>query len=191
MSVIGEILAEARERGYINFGPGLPDHRLFPVEEIKEALSDFSAADLNYTPYEGLPELREALTRFLERRGIRDRSVIVTFGAQDAIALVALFLRKRGMGLRVGNPSYLEALNAFRGHGVSVSPADIDERGEIPDIADAYYTIPTGHNPTGVSMDLSRREEFASLSERVLIIEDGTYDMLYYDRELPPIASLT
>ncbi len=189
MSVIGEILAEAKRKGHINFGPGLPDPRTFPAEEIRKILTEVKEEYLNYTPYDGLDELREEVTRFLERRGIENREVIVTSGAQEAIGLLALYLR--GKGVRVGNPGYLEAVTAFKVHGAYVAPADIDERGEVPDVSDAYYIIPTGHNPTGRTMDLERREEFAQLSKEVLVIEDGTYDMLYYGDEPRPVASLT
>lgn len=189
MSIIGEILAEAKRKGYINFGPGLPDPATFPTDKIREILSEIKSEYLNYSPYDGLDELKEEVARFLERRGIENREIIITAGAQEAIALIGLYLR--GRGLRMGNPSYLEALTSFRGLGVSISPAPIDEHGEIPDIADAYYVIPTGHNPTGRTMGDERREEFAELSDRVLIVEDGTYDLLYYDKEPKPIASLT
>ncbi len=189
MSIIGEILAEAKRKGYINFGPGLPDPSVFPLKEIREILSEIRAEYLNYSPYDGLDELKEEVLRFLEKRGIENREVIITSGAQEAIALVALYLR--GRGVRMGNPTFLEALSAFRTLGASVSPAYIDENGEVPDIADAFYVIPTGHNPTGYTMSLERREAFAQLSDRVLIVEDAAYELIYYDKYRPPIASLT
>ena len=189
MSIIDEILAEAKRKGYINFGPGLPDPSVFPLEEIRSILSEIREEHLDYSPYDGLDELKEEATRFLEKRGIENREIIITSGAQEAIALTALYLR--GKGVRMGNPTFLVALLAFRTFGTFVSPAPIDENGEIPDVADAYYVIPTGHNPTGRTMSLERREAFAELSDRVLIIEDAAYELIYYDQYRPPIASMT
>ncbi len=191
MSIIGEILAEAERTGAINFGPGMPDPSTFPVEEIKSAVGDVSADELNYTPYPGRPDLVEEATRFLERRGIEGRKVIVTAGGQEAIALLALYLKRHHMGIRVGNPSYLEALTTFRAFDLSVSSSPVDEEGEVPDVADAYYIIPTGHNPTGRTMGKERREAFAQLSRRVFLVEDGTYDLLYYGKEPTPVSALT
>ena len=185
MSVIGDILAYAARTGAINFGPGLPDNNLLPVDEIKKALEELDNKNFNYSPYGGDPQVIEEIKKFLGKRGI-EREVIITSGAQEAIALVGLYLK--GKKIRMGNPVYLEALTSFKELGAHVLPTSMDERGELPLPADAYYVIPTGHNPRGTTMDRERREAFATLP--TLLVEDGTYDLIFYGEAHEPIASM-
>jgi DNA-binding transcriptional MocR family regulator len=53
------------------------------------------------------------------------------------------------------------------------------------------YTMPTVHNPTGVSQPLERRQEIARLvrEHEVRVVEDDCYRFLH-DEPPPPIASL-
>ncbi len=191
MSIINRILSQAYKEKLINLGPGLPDPSTFPLKDIKQIFDELEPDELNYTSYTGREDLKQVLNGFLESLGVENRELIITSGAQEAIALISIYMKNRGMGVRVGNPVYLEALNTFRQIGVSVSPSDVDREGELPDVSDAYYIIPDGHNPTGVSMSEERRELFAQLSKDVLIIEDSTYSLLSYERRYPPVSSLT
>jgi DNA-binding transcriptional MocR family regulator len=50
------------------------------------------------------------------------------------------------------------------------------------------YTVPTFNNPTGTSLNLSRRRELVLLaaSENLRIVEDDAYRELFYDGPVPP-----
>ena len=53
------------------------------------------------------------------------------------------------------------------------------------------YTIPTYHNPTGVTMSLRRRADLVDLAARegIHILEDTAYNELFFTPERPPTLS--
>ena len=50
------------------------------------------------------------------------------------------------------------------------------------------YTMPTYHNPTGVTMAPARRQALLDIAaqQAVPIVEDNLFDQLYYDQPPPP-----
>jgi len=56
-----------------------------------------------------------------------------------------------------------------------------------PQNSSILYTIPTNHNPTGISMSERRREELITFctANRLSIIEDGAYQELCYEGNHP------
>ena len=53
------------------------------------------------------------------------------------------------------------------------------------------YTIPTFHNPAGVSLSAARRQRLLELARRhdIILVEDDVYRELVYDGEAPPSAA--
>ena len=54
------------------------------------------------------------------------------------------------------------------------------------------YTIPSGSNPTGASLDLSRKRRVYELAQEfgLLILEDDPYHWLMYEERVPSLLSL-
>jgi DNA-binding transcriptional MocR family regulator len=98
-------------------------------------------------------------------------------------------------------PSYVGALGVFRAYQVDVEHVAMDARGLEPEAlrealarlaADGrtpkfLYTIPSFHNPAGVSQDAPRRQEILSICQDadLLIIEDDPYGLLGFNGEIP------
>jgi DNA-binding transcriptional MocR family regulator len=82
-------------------------------------------------------------------------------------------------------------------HGADIRGVPVDEQGirldALEEAIQLYrprllYTVPTFHNPTGVSMTAQRRNGLLSVAERhgLLIVEDDIYGPLSYEAKAPP-----
>src|SRR6185436_5442418 len=117
----------------------------------------------------GLPALRRAIARHLEARGLPtpESQILVTSGAQQAIALAGALLLRRGDCALVESPTFLGALDAT---GATLAAVEVGPDGVRPDALRAalrahparlLYLTPTFHNPTGTTMTDSARRELA------------------------------
>jgi DNA-binding transcriptional MocR family regulator len=148
----------------------------------------------------GRIELREAIARRYERRGIptRPSEVLVTTGAQSAIHLVASVLLGRGDRVLMETPTYPHAVDALRRAGarpVGV-PVTTDEGWDLDRAEQAFartlpvmaYLMPDFHNPTGRSMTAAERDVFLLAGERagsVLVLDETTSEL---DIDRGPVA---
>ncbi len=119
---LAAILALSAGTDLISFAGGLPDPATFPVAVLEEAaarlLRTESASALQYSPTPGLPGLREAFADRLEHtegRRPADADLMVTSGTIDALGLLAKALVDPGDVIAMEAPTYLGAINAFRG----------------------------------------------------------------------------
>ena len=68
-SEIRDMMSLATKPGIISFAGGMPDNRLLPVKELDDIYSKLTDSEkqkgLQYGPTNGLPELREALKKYL------------------------------------------------------------------------------------------------------------------------------
>ncbi|MFD7625540.1 PLP-dependent aminotransferase family protein [Streptomyces sp. NPDC059851] len=115
--------------------------------------------DLGYHPA-GLPALRGAVARRYERRGVPTSAaqVLVTSGAQQAIALLTRLLLAPGDGVLVEAPTYPGALDLFREAAAVPCPVRVGPDGiDVPEAIRVMerhrprlaYVIPRFQNPTG------------------------------------------
>jgi len=98
-------------------------------------------------------------------------------------------------------PSYVGALGVFRAYQVDVRHVAMDANGLVPEALEEalaacraegrrvkfIYTIPSYHNPAGVTQDQSRREQVLRIAQEagVLVLEDDPYGLLGFDGEVP------
>lgn len=162
------------------------------------------ARDHGYLPT-GLPELRRAIAKRLEARGLptREEQVLVTSGSQQAIGLVASLILQRGDAVAVESPTYLGAMDVFTNAGAHLVPIAVGGRGIRPEaLSDAIsrasprlvYLVPTFHNPTGAVVPEAARREIARIADesRVPLIEDDTLaDLTLGSEPPPPIAAFS
>ena len=129
--------------------------------------------------------------------------MLVTSGAQQAIALAgALFLR-RGDPALVESPTFLGALDALGTVGAALSPLPVGPDGVRLDLlrdalrqrpARLLYLTPTFHNPTGGSVPEGARREIARMTSdaHVPLIEDESLVDIALGAPPPPsIAALS
>lgn len=193
---------------YIRLSSGEPAPSLFPREAIGMALSRAAlrAPSLGYLPPAGLPELREAVARRLSRLGVRVPAscVLITSGAIQALQLLSVAMLRPGAAVFAESPSYLKSLQVFPSAGMALRGLPMDREGLRPGALRAalsspeargalLYTIPTFHNPTGVTMSQPRREEVLRLCQGAAlpVIEDDAYGELWLDEPPPePIKAM-
>lgn len=162
------------------------------------ALSDHHG----YMPL-GLPSLRASLARQLSSRGLptKEDQILVTNGAQQAIALAARLLVSPGDEVILEDPTYPGAIDLFGAQRARMVPVpQAGEPGALEAIAAALrsprakllYLLPTFHNPTGAVLPERHRREIAKLAEQagVPLLEDQTLsDVSLGASPPPPVAA--
>ncbi|RQH02477.1 pyridoxal phosphate-dependent aminotransferase [Natrarchaeobius oligotrophus] len=151
----------------------------------------------HYTPTQGRPDLREALSAKLEREnGISadpETEVIVTPGAMGALFEAIHSLVDSGDEVVIPEPYWPNYDGHVASAGGTVVPVETDpEDGFVPspeDVADAItpetklLVLNTPSNPTGAVIPPATLEEIAAVVDRagVWCLVDETYESLVYD----------
>ena len=164
--------AACREPNLVRpFNAGTADTSEFPWRIWQRlqvrAARELGQALLNFADPRGLPQLREAIGRYLAQfRGIRCSSeqVIIFNSAQQALHALAVLLLERGDAAWMEDPCYPGARAAFElaGAGILASPVDdkglrVDTRAPRSTRTRLVYVTPSHQYPTGVAMNLERR----------------------------------
>ncbi len=196
---------EAAARGVEIFDFGSGDPREPTDPSIVKALVDALPLTAGYPRAEGLPELRDAIAGWLERRfGVMldpDRELLPTLGSKEAIFSLAQVVVDRA-GARdtvvVTDPGYPVAERGARFAGARVERLPLREaNGFLPDLAEvddwgrvAILWLNYPNNPTGAVAPLAFYEQAVELavSHDVLIASDEAYSELYFGSEPPPSA---
>ncbi|MEO8190113.1 MAG: PLP-dependent aminotransferase family protein [Acidobacteriota bacterium] len=198
-------LTEEHSPGAVSFvAAHLPGAEEFLAEAFTRSRRQLSALSRHhgYMPL-GLPALRAGLARQLSDRGLptREEEILVTNGAQQAIALVISLLLSPGDEVIVEDPTYPGAIDLFGSARLRMTPVPpAAEPGAVERIAAALrrprakllYLQPTFHNPTGAVLPERQRREIARLAEQsgVAILEDHTLaDLSLGAAPPPPIAA--
>jgi 2-aminoadipate transaminase len=209
-SAIREIFKYSGDPNFISFAGGYPDPDVFPIERLKEvmteALDKYGKKGLQYSATEGVPELRRYLVDFMAEhenvKGQGEENIIITTASQQSLFLVGLVLVDPGDVVLVEAPTYLGALSAFDTFGPEYVSVPTDEIGVIPEKLEEIvrdlkkqgkrvkflYVIPTFQNPAGYTLSLERRKRLVEIAERedFLLVEDDPYSYLVYEGERPP-----
>lgn len=150
-------------------GPDMPPPTL--LDAHRSALTDLAAAGhigLGYHPA-GLPKLRAALADHYTARGLPTgpEQILVSTGAQQALALLTRLLVRPGDQVLTEAPTYPGALELFREANAVLRPIPVTAPGLDVDACDAAlatgrpalaYLTASFHNPTGALLhDLARR----------------------------------
>ncbi len=210
-SLIRDLLKYAQLPGAISFGGGAPDPETFPRRELaeiaKEVVENEYKFALQYIPTEGDVELKKQIIKLLDKiygiKSVTEDNILLTTGSQQALDIISRIFLDEDSYVIVEKPSYLGALNAFyttfpkfitvplEEDGMDLNALEkileeIDQRGEMNKLK-FIYTVPTFHNPAGVTMSFEKRKKLIELAEKydVLLVEDDPYGALAFD-ETPP-----
>ena len=143
----------------------------------------------------GIPVLRQAIADRYTTRGLPTTpdQIMVTIGAQHAIALLSRTLLARGDRALVETPSYPHAIEALKAAGARLVPVAVTNDGGWDEEAleqaiqrtspSVGYIMPDFHNPTGRSMSPELRERTLALADRhgTTLIADETLAELGID----------
>ncbi len=206
-SAIRDLLKMATRPEVISFGGGFPDITAFPVDQLKEVVTEVLEENalqaLQYGETLGVKELREVLAQRYRDQGIdvTYENFIITTSSQQAIDMLSQLFINPGDTLVCGLPSYLGALQAFYAH--RANPVGIPKDEELHSVVSALvtagkkpkfiYAIPDFQNPSGVTMDMVQRYNVLEVAREfdLLVVEDSPYREIRFSGEpMPLIYSL-
>ena len=205
-------LDEARRRReeagarVIDFGVGDPREPTAPL--IREALVAGIREVMGYPRARGLPELREAISAWAERRfGVAldpEREIVPTLGSKEAIfsfAQVAVDLASGRNLVVTTEPGYPVAERGARFAGAEVVRLPLLERNRfLPDldaVDDAVWRrtavvwLKYPNNPTAAVAPVTLYERLAELAGEhgFLVASDEAYSELWFEGS-PPVSAL-
>jgi len=194
-----------RSKGMIRFTQSSPDPELFPFERIKQVATNMLWYPKEFFFDVGHPQGYQPLVEYLEKEmalsGVPmaqgENDIILTGGFQRALSLVLDFTVQPGQKVAIESPCYTGILNLLISKRIEFEAVPVDNQGmdteylagllKREDIK-AIITVPTYHNPTGVTLSDERRDHLLRLavSHRVPVIEDDWGRMLRYEGTAPP-----
>jgi GntR family transcriptional regulator/MocR family aminotransferase len=196
------------EEGSIPLHALVPDPALYPVaafrRSVNRAFESGGAELLRYGDSQGHAGLRELLARRFRAHGIEvvPDEISLCHGASQGIGLALRLFAEPGDAVAVEEPTYHNVLGVLRSLGLEAVPVPMTAAG--PDLAaleralgrpevKLLYTIPTFHNPMGITTPLAHRRELLAVAMRAgkPVVEDAyEMDLRFAGRELPPLAAL-
>lgn len=209
-SAIREILKNSSDPSTIAFAAGNPNAASFPLPDIRRLTADIleknGPAALQYGTTEGYPPLRQAvLARQKAKSGVgRDGdNILITTGGQQGLELTCRVLCNPGDTVLCEDPSFIGALNAYRGVGARVVGVPLEKDGMDIDVlarkletepnVRMIYVIPNFQNPAGICTSEEKRRAIYALAKKhgVIILEDNPYGELRFSgKEIPNIKSM-
>jgi 2-aminoadipate transaminase len=154
---------------------------------------------LQYCTAQGDAVLREQICEVMALEGVTAHpdEVVVTVGSQQALDLITRIFIDPGDVILAEAPTYVGALGAFAAYQADVVHVTMDESGIVPEALAAaisrvsaggrrikfLYTVPSFHNPAGVTMAAARRLEVLRICEMagLLVVEDNPYGLLGFE----------
>ncbi|MDB4894087.1 MAG: aromatic amino acid aminotransferase, partial [Firmicutes bacterium] len=195
----------AQTRGIISLGVGEPDFAT-PWHIREAAIYAIEQGRTTYTSNWGLLELRQAVSRHLERwqelTYDPGSEVLITVGVAEAIDLVMRAVLEPGDEVLIPEPcfvSYLPCAELAGGKAVTIPLRAEDQFKLTPELLRAHITprskvllIGFPNNPTGAVMS---REELAAVARvasehDLLVVSDEIYGEMTYGGEHTSIAAL-
>lgn len=206
-SEIRALFSVASRPEVVSLAGGMPFVQALPLDAIAETaarlIRDRGAEVLQYGSGQGDVTLRSQILDVMSEVGITAHpdDVVVTTGSQMALDLVTRVFCDPGDVVFVEAPSYVGALGVFRAYECNVIHVAMDAEGLVPEaLSEAItraraagkkpkmiYTIPSFHNPAGVTQGAERRQQVLAVaqSEGLLVLEDDPYGLLGFDGPPP------
>jgi len=209
-SEIRALFAGASGAEVVSLAGGMPKLAALPMDALAAEVADLVAREgqvaLQYGSAQGRPELREQICEVMALEGIRadPDDVVVTVGSQMALDLVTRIYCDPGDVVLAEGPSYVGALGSFAAYQARVVHVAMDAHGLVPSLLRAaletvrprpkfLYTVPTFHNPAGVTLSVERRAEVLAICREygVAVVEDNPYGLLGFSGQpYPALRSL-
>ncbi len=207
-SEIRALFAVASRPEVVSLAGGMPNLSALPLDAIADTAARLVARDgthaLQYGSGQGDQVLREQIVAgLMPLVGVSAHpdDVVVTVGSQQALDLVTRVLCDPGDVVLAEAPSYVGALSVFAAYQARVVHVPMDEHGLDPAALEEtltrlaadgvrpklLYTVPSFHNPAGVTQDAQRRADVLAACQRhvVPVLEDDPYALLGFDGAVP------
>ncbi len=206
-SEIRSLFAVASRPEVVSLAGGMPYVKALDLDamadNIAKMIRERGATALQYGSGQGDPFLREQILEVMAEVGINANAddIVVTTGSQMALDLVVRVFCDPGDVVLVESPSYVGALGVFRAYECEVVHVPMDEIGLNPVALEEIvmrlekegkkikllYTIPSYHNPGGITQTPERRQEVLEVARRhqLAVLEDDPYGLLGFDGQVP------
>jgi DNA-binding transcriptional MocR family regulator len=206
-SEIRALFAVASRPEVVSLAGGMPFVQALSMDlmadTVAKLIRERGATALQYGSGQGDVTLREQILEVMEEVKVTAHpdDIIVTTGSQMALDLVTRVFCDPGDVVLVEAPSYVGALGVFRAYECGVVHVAMDDEGLSPvaleeairDVRASgrrikmIYTIPSFHNPAGVTQGPQRRADILRIAQRegILLLEDDPYGLLGFDGEPP------
>lgn len=202
-SEIRALFAVASRPEVVSLAGGMPFVSALDLDALADTVAHLvrsqGAQALQYGSGQGDITLRGHIGEVMAEVGISAHpdDIVVTTGSQMALDLVTRVFCDPGDAVFVEAPSYVGALGVFRSYECTIIHVPMDDQGLRPDalseaIAAArgrglrpkmIYTIPSFHNPAGITQGPARRHEILHIAQSngLLLLEDDPYGLLGFD----------
>jgi aminotransferase len=191
--------------GVISLGVGEPDYTT-PLHIREAAIHSIEKGMTMYTSNSGMPELRQELSRFLDKKyGLKYdpfSEMLITVGVSEALDLAMRAILNPGDEVIMADPHYVAydasvmlaegvpvLVPTYESNKFEITAADIESR-----ITKRTKAILLGYpaNPTGAVLERKQLEQIAGVARRrkLLVISDEIYSRLVYGVEHTCFAAL-
>jgi DNA-binding transcriptional MocR family regulator len=206
-SEIRALFSVASRPEVVSLAGGMPFLNALPLDAIADDVArlvrERGTQALQYGSGQGDETLREQIAEGVELVGVRCHpdDVVVTVGSQQALDLVTRVFCDPGDVVIAESPSYVGALSTFASYQCEVEHVAMDDEGLAPEALREtlarlasegrtpkfLYTVPSFHNPAGVSQGPQRRREILAIAQSagLLVLEDDPYALLGFDGSIP------
>ena len=202
-SAIQQALEKSVDADVISFSLGMPDTGILPLTEYKNAFQSINSPSiLQYSS--PLFSLKIHIANLMKERQIKCKpeQILLTSGAQQAMTLICKLLIDKGDSViieEISYPGFIQIAKSAHANLIS-TPVDYKNgiiteqlkkllmKNKTPKL---LYTIPEGHNPSGISLSNEKRLEIVNIASswQLPIVEDDAYGFINYGKINPPLYS--
>ena len=196
-----EVLAKANRlaaegRSIINLGIGQPDFAT-PDNIVDAGTQALADGKHGYTPGAGIPELRDAVARDLQRRHgaeVDPETVLITPGAKPVMFFAALLMGEPGTEIMYPNPGFPIYESVIRFSGATPVPIELHESSGFTFDPDQVLSqinentrliiLNSPANPTGGVYTRDQVEQLVAGLEQwpdLVILSDEIYSRILYE----------
>ncbi len=195
-------IPDNNQSDFIDMKSFYSDKKLYPVDSFRKVFNNTlmkKGSELfTYGNSYGYAPLRSALAKNFINYGINveNQNIIITAGSLNAIKIITELLVSPGDNIVVEAPTFHQVLPIFRAHEAKILDIKMNRQGmDLISLEQTLqhnktkfiYTMPTFHNPTGITTANDHRNRLLELSKeyKVPIMEDGFDDEMKFFGKVP------
>jgi len=203
ISAAKDLEKQGKTIDYLNIGDPA-QYGFQPPENVKQALIDAVKKGKNfYSVSEGIPELREAIAKKENSKGlsISKEDILVTNGVSEGLDMVISSIVEEGDEVLLPGPYYPPYASYVRLHGGIPVEFAVDMENSTPDIDDIKSKITSKtvaiclispNNPTGAVFKENSLKKLIDIANEsnLYIICDEIYDQIVFDEKFTGIGKV-
>ncbi|HXX05544.1 MAG TPA: aminotransferase class I/II-fold pyridoxal phosphate-dependent enzyme [Candidatus Bathyarchaeia archaeon] len=195
---------QGRKITYLNIGDPL-QYGFQPPQNVKDALIKAVKEDQNYyAASEGLQELREAIAKKENNKGLRvqEDDILVTNGVSEGLEMIMASIVEPGDEVLIPGPYYPPYASYVRLFGGKPVEFSVDLQNSTPDLDDIKRKISSKtvaiclispNNPTGAVFNEKSLKDLIDVANEhdLYIVCDEIYDQIIFDEKFVGIGKVS